>query len=74
MLTLFSRPTCAPCKLVKTWLTSKGVPFVEKLAEGAEYAPYAEQYGLMVPLIIGKGEVIRGLDFQRLAALLEQSE
>lgn len=72
MLTLFSRPTCAPCRVVKTWLNNKGIDFVEKPAEGAEYAPYAERYGSMVPLIIKGEQAVSGLDFNRLNALLEQ--
>ena len=72
MLTLFSRPTCAPCRVVKTWLTNKGIDFVEKPAEGAEYLAHAERYGSMVPLIIKGDSGISGLDFSRLNRLLEQ--
>lgn len=72
MLTLFSRPTCAPCRVVKSWLTSKGIDFIEKPAEGKEYSDYADKYGRMVPLIVRGDQGMSGLDFTRLNNLLEQ--
>jgi glutaredoxin len=72
MLTIFSRQTCVPCKVVKQWLTSRNVPFIEKEAEGEEYLNYAEKHGRIVPLIIKGDDGISGLDFSRLTRLLEQ--
>ena len=45
MLTLFSRPTCGPCGVLKTWLNNKGIDYIEKPAEGDEYLANAEKYG-----------------------------
>lgn len=29
-VTVYSRTSCAPCKMLKIWLTNKGIPFVER--------------------------------------------
>lgn len=29
-VTVYTRNTCAPCKMLKTWLTNKGITYKEK--------------------------------------------
>ena len=72
MLTLFSRPTCGPCLVLKTWLNNKGIDYIEKLAEGDEYLANAEKFGRIIPLVVKGDSGISGLDFNRLKVFLEQ--
>ena len=72
MLTLFSRPTCGPCRVLKTWLNNKGIDYIEKPAEGDEYLANAEKFGRIIPLVVKGDSGISGLDFSRLNRLLEQ--
>ena len=71
MITLYSRPTCSPCKTLKLYLSIKGVEFVEKLAEGAEYAEMANKYGVMVPLLVKGDRGLTGYSPQAVNRLLD---
>jgi len=69
-MTLFSRPTCAPCATLKHYLKRKGVTYIEKPAEGDEYALYAQKYGFTVPLLIKDDKAVVGLNMRAINELL----
>ena len=73
-MTIFSRPSCAPCLTLKKYLKVKGIDYVEKPAEGAEYQAYAEKYGFMIPLVVEGDKGFCGLNFSLLSELLSHTE
>jgi glutaredoxin len=63
---LYSTAWCGYCRKARTWLTSNGIPFVEKdiekdRAANAEYQRLGRGYS-GVPLISVNGTVFRGFD------------
>lgn len=62
---VYSTPACPYCKMVKNYLTSKGVVFEnidvsQDQAAGEEMVKISGQMG--VPVIVAGGEVIVGFD------------
>lgn len=71
-VTIYTRTTCAPCRMVKTFLQRKGVKYEEKnLDDNPELAAEAfEKSGFtMVPIIVVGEKVISGMNLP----LLNQS-
>lgn len=77
-ITIYSRPTCAPCNQLKQFLNRKGFTFeVRDIDSSQDYA--AEAFGYsgasIVPVTVvtkedDTKEVISGLNLSRLAPLL----
>jgi glutaredoxin len=71
-VTIYSRPTCGPCRTVKYFLTKKGIPFKEKNVEVpaylAEYQDKAEV--LQLPLILVGDQQVSGGNIGLLSRLL----
>lgn len=73
MVTVYSRTTCGPCKMLKKWLDSKGVDYSEKNIEtNPEFSDeLIKQTGMMtVPVTVVDGEVIPGLNLAKLSSIL----
>jgi len=76
--TIYSTPTCGYCRLLKDWLTKKGVTFeaVDVALDpkrGQEMIQKTGQMGVPVSIIImpnDKEEIILGFDQHRIASLL----
>lgn len=75
---VFTRPTCAPCKMLKTYLSYKGLPYKEVNVDEDENAQ-AEAYNLsgrsMVPLTVvtqddGTKKIISGYNLGELSQLI----
>jgi glutaredoxin len=77
---LYTRPGCGACDAARKYLSEKGVPFLEKnvatdAAAAQELAAKADAKGLpknVVPVIDVHGELIVGLDLQKLESLLRR--
>jgi glutaredoxin len=73
MVKIYTRTTCAPCRMVKTWLQKKGVKYEElNVDEKPELMDdVIRKTGLMmVPVtVIGENHV-QGMNFSRLSELL----
>ena len=75
---IYSTPTCGYCRLLKEWLTEKGVAFenVDVALDpkrGQEMIQKTGQMGVPVSVITmpsGQEEIILGFDQQRIASLL----
>lgn len=61
---VYSRPTCAPCKTLKTWLKNKGIIYKEFDLDKTKTD------FRMAPTIIVGDEIISGLNLRRIAELL----
>lgn len=62
MITVYSRPQCAPCNTLFYWLDKKGISYEKLSTEGTDIR--------IVPTILIGDEVITGLNLQRLSELL----
>lgn len=80
-ITVFTRTTCAPCKMLKSYLTYKGVNFsevnVDEDREGMDKA-YRLSGVAMVPVTLiekddGTQEIISGYNLGSLSKLVEFS-
>ncbi len=72
-ITVYSRSTCAPCRVVKTWLQKNNIIYEEKnLDENPEYGAEAfEKSGFtMVPVTVVGDEVVSGMNLSRLREIL----
>lgn len=72
-VTVYTRTTCAPCRMVKTFLQRKGVQYEEKnLDDNPELATEAfEKSGFtMVPIIVVGERVVSGMNLPLLSELL----
>jgi glutaredoxin/predicted small lipoprotein YifL len=77
---LYSRPACSACDSAREYLKQQGIPFVEKNvqadpAAARELAEKARKKGVpsnMVPVLDVNGELIVGLDTQKLDRLLRR--
>jgi len=75
---IYSTPTCSYCRLLKEWLSSKGVTFdsVDVASDpmrGQEMIQKTGQMGVPVSIITmpdGREEIILGFDQARIASLL----
>lgn len=77
-ITIYSRPTCAPCNTLKQFLNKKGIQFTSKNIDEDENAA-AEAYayaGLsIVPVTVveqqdGTRDIITGLNLSKLMPVL----
>ena len=76
-IVLYSTTWCGYCRKARAWMTTNGVPFVEKDIEkdpgaNAEYRSKSGGYG-GVPLIDVNGTMVRGFDQRRVEALISQA-
>lgn len=62
MVTVYSRPTCGPCKTLFYWLDKKGIKYKKLSPEGTDVT--------IVPTVLIGAERIEGLNFRRLNELL----
>jgi len=71
-VTIYTRPTCAPCKTVKYYLKKRGVAFTEKNIDEPEHeAEFGRVADFpMVPLVVIDGQKIQGLNLGLLAKAL----
>ena len=71
-ITVYSRPTCSPCKQVKSYLKRKGKDFVEKDVSNLQYAKEAVKLSgvISVPVILVGEKVIIGPNIPVLASLI----
>ncbi len=72
-VTVFSTPTCAPCRATKEFLSSKGIAFrdVNVLEDQEMREKLVRRTGQMaVPVILVDEEVVVGFDRGRLERLL----
>lgn len=72
-VTVYSTPTCGPCKAAKAFLASKGVAFQEvNVAEDVEgrEALIRQTGQLAVPVIVVGDEVVLGFNRPRLTEVL----
>ena len=71
-VTVYTRPTCAPCKTVKYFLQKKGISFTEKNVEesdnGLEFSKLVDF--AMVPLVVIGDHKIQGLNLALLSKAL----
>lgn len=71
-VTIYTRPTCAPCRTVKYYLQKRGVSFIEKNIDDpemdAEFGRVADFP--MVPLVIVGDQKIQGLNLSLLSQAL----
>lgn len=51
MITIYTRPQCAYCPMVKKYFDLKKVQYTVKEAEGELYEQLSRMYGYSVPLI-----------------------
>jgi len=73
MVKIYTRTTCAPCRMVKTWLQKKGVNYEElNVDEKPELMDEViRKTGLMmVPVILVGENHVQGANFARLSELL----
>lgn len=76
--TIYSTPTCGYCRLLKSWLSEKGVMYEEvdvamNPARGQEMIQKTGQMGVPVSIITmpdNREEIILGFDQARIAGLL----
>lgn len=76
-VTVYSTPTCVYCKMVKDWLTEKGVRFtsVDLSTDIEKQQEIIEKTGQMaVPVIEIDDEFFIGFDRSKLAETLEIEE
>lgn len=57
---VYSKPNCMQCRLTKTWLTNRGIPFVEDDATDPQTIAAAQALGVMAAPIVAIGEVVFG--------------
>jgi glutaredoxin len=72
-VTVYSRPSCAPCKTLKTWLARKGVSYTEINVDDnpAAVREILARTGFMVvPMTLIDNEAVSGPNFARLNSLL----
>lgn len=62
MITVFTRPSCAYCPVLKKYLSMKNIEFVEREAEGDEYFKLANKFGVSVPLLISGDNGLTGFN------------
>ncbi|MDD5584036.1 MAG: Uxx-star family glutaredoxin-like (seleno)protein [Candidatus Omnitrophica bacterium] len=70
---IYSTPTCPYCKMVKTYLSSKGVVYTDYDVSSnqtalAEMVKLSGQMG--VPVVVIDGQIIIGFDQARIDSLL----
>ena len=70
---IYSTPTCPYCKMVKTYLSSKGIAYTEydvstNQAALSEMVKLSGQKG--VPVVVIDGQIIIGFDQARIDSLL----
>ena len=73
MVQIYTRTTCAPCRVVKTWLQKKGVRYEElNVDDNPELmAEVIEKTGLMmVPVTVIGEKFVSGMNIARLSELL----
>lgn len=62
MITLYSTPTCAPCKQIKSWLEQRGLEYTM-----GDLDEMVLKTGVMyVPVVDWDGEIITGFNPKRL--------
>jgi glutaredoxin len=76
-IVLYSTSWCGYCRKARSWMTSNGVPFVEKdiekdAAANAEYKSKSNGYS-GVPLIDVNGTVVRGFDQPKVQGLISKA-
>ena len=76
-IVLYSTAWCGYCRKARAWMTSNGVPFIEKdiekdAAANAEYKSKSNGYS-GVPLIDVNGTVVRGFDQGRVQGLISKA-
>ena len=79
-MVLYSRPGCSACDSARAYLKQQGIPFVEKNvqadpAAARELAEKARKKGVpsnVVPVLDVNGELVVGLDTQKLDRLLRR--
>jgi glutaredoxin len=72
-ITVYTRPACPPCKMVKQFLEENNVPFEAKdVEEKAEYEQELLDLGFMkTPIVVVEGQdPIVGFDKDRLDELI----
>jgi glutaredoxin len=69
---VYSSKTCSPCKMVKQWLTYKGVTYIVKDIEEDNNAEEAVKISgqTIVPIVVINGKVITGYKPAELTAAL----
>jgi len=72
---MFTTQSCGVCKMAKSYLTRKGVPYTERDIEVSDSAAadFKRLGGRGVPLILVGSEVMRGFSEQGMDNLLEQA-
>ncbi len=69
--TLYSSPTCAPCKQVKTWLARNNIEYDElDIYDNAQVVKEMTGY-LTAPTLVFNDSVVVGANFGRIKSLLE---
>ncbi|MBU2103232.1 MAG: glutaredoxin family protein [Candidatus Omnitrophota bacterium] len=71
---IYSTPTCPYCKMVKNYLSSKGIPYTDYDVSVNQVAleEMTKQTGQMgVPVVVIGDQVIIGFDQARIDALLK---
>lgn len=64
---VYTKSTCAPCNMVKQFLSLKKVKYEEKSTDDPSFAQYGSR---IVPLTVVDGRPVHGYNPQRLAELL----
>lgn len=73
MITIFSRPTCAPCRTLRAYLDRKGLTYTVKDADDNREELLQYSNAAIVPITVIDNDptkVVEGLNLKRLAELL----
>lgn len=70
-MVLYSKEGCAPCKMLKKYLSHKGIKYIEKdIADPQNMNEVIKISGQMsVPVLVGNNKVITGYNPRELATL-----
>lgn len=70
---VYTRTTCAPCKMLKTWMQRKGIEYVERNVDddpSAAQEAYDKSGFMMVPVTVIGDRVITGPNVSLLSSIL----
>ncbi len=57
---VYTKPNCMQCRLTKTWLAKRGVPFIEDDATDPQTIAAAQALRVMAAPIVTIGDVVFG--------------
>lgn len=71
-ITVYTKPSCAPCKTLKLWLTRKGIDYQEKNVEdpGVLDEMVQKTGNLSVPQTVVDDKIVSGPNFGLLSSII----